>query len=287
MTNQKIAELVHLARENKKKGNYQEAEIQLRTSLSIFEMIMKKDKEPQILVEYLTTKAEYYNLKAKVMLNPSDTPLKMRQNAIRSLECMEQARETIEREKLPNRENVEKNISNTLKNVIEVFGCVVPETENHYIFKCPIRNRNGFGISPSIVLKNPTCSICGKNPTNPEECSHIPGSEYDKEVCRILHKGIGLDHSALVRRPKDPRCFPIKIFMPKADMNKAFTEEELKIKERDKSPAFCHLCKKLKTVPDIDFRTFSKMQRLEEDDIKSSKSSKEMLISGYLLFADK
>jgi len=287
MTDDKIVKLVFLARKNKENGNYSEAEKQLQMCISLFENNMKKDKTPQTLVEYLTTKAEYHNLKAKVMFKDSDTPLQLRENAVESLKLMEKARNIIEEKNLPGKDDIENNILKALKNTIDVFGCIIPEAENHYVIKCPIRIKNSFrfGMSPSIIMKNPKCSICGNNPTDPEKCDHIVGVIYDGKVCRIIYDNIDIDHTALVERPKDPRCVPHRILIPKTDMEKAFTEDEIKQKERDKSQLYCHLCSELKIIPDIDFNIFILMQKLEKDDIKSSESSKEMIISGPLLFA--
>jgi hypothetical protein len=201
---------------------------------------------------------------------------------------LEKAKSIIDKENLPYREKIDSIIANTLQNTIEVFGCVIPETENHYIIKCPIRIRNsyGFGVSPSIIRKNPKCSICGKNPTDPEQCIHIEGVNYNGEVCRIIFENISLDHIAIVKRPKDPRCVPEKVFIRKEDMNKTFSKEEMEIKERERNPLYCHLCQKMEIKPDIDLPTFFDLQKIDEHDEKSSKSSKEMIISGPLLFTD-
>jgi len=59
------------------------------------------------------------------------------------------------------------------------------------------------GISPEIIIKKWTCSICHGNY---EKCSHNEGAYYHGQICETIASKIEFLGAALVDVPKDYRC---------------------------------------------------------------------------------
>ena len=89
------------------------------------------------------------------------------------------------------------------KRVRLTFGCRVAfDSERGYAQTCPVAlAHNRIGMSPTIVIEESKCSICGNDP---EECDHITGQTYDGVYCiRRITKARILEIS-LVNRPNQP-----------------------------------------------------------------------------------
>lgn len=83
------------------------------------------------------------------------------------------------------------------------FGCRVTfDSERGYAQTCPVAlAHNRIGMSPTIVIEESECSICGNDP---EDCDHITGQMYDGVNCiRRITKARILEIS-LVNRPNQP-----------------------------------------------------------------------------------
>ena len=67
--------------------------------------------------------------------------------------------------------------------------------------------RESFGdgtyTSPGIISDKLLCSICQKDS---RACAHIPGRLYYGRICRYQLINPRLEHIALVKVPKEPRC---------------------------------------------------------------------------------
>lgn len=56
--------------------------------------------------------------------------------------------------------------------------------------------------SGAYPIKTPTCSICGKEYSDPE-CYHAAGNEYDGKLCYIISNGLKYDEYSFVNTPAD------------------------------------------------------------------------------------
>lgn len=56
--------------------------------------------------------------------------------------------------------------------------------------------------SGAYPIKTPTCSICGKEYSDPE-CFHMTGHEYDGKLCYIISNGLKYDEYSFVNTPAD------------------------------------------------------------------------------------
>ena len=62
---------------------------------------------------------------------------------------------------------------------------------------------DGMYFSPGIIADKSLCNICQKDA---RACSHIAGRLYDGRICYYQQVNPQIDHIALVKVPKDPRC---------------------------------------------------------------------------------
>ncbi|PSB59165.1 hypothetical protein [Chamaesiphon polymorphus] len=61
----------------------------------------------------------------------------------------------------------------------------------------------GNYISPGIIVDKYLCNICNEDTRN---CCHISGKLYDGKICSYQQINPRIDHVALVKVPRDPRC---------------------------------------------------------------------------------
>ncbi|MGB5596366.1 MAG: hypothetical protein WBM32_10545 [Crocosphaera sp.] len=61
----------------------------------------------------------------------------------------------------------------------------------------------GMYLSPGLIADKYICSICKKDTRS---CCHISGRIYKGQICYSQPVNERIDHVALVREPKDPRC---------------------------------------------------------------------------------
>jgi hypothetical protein len=179
--------------------------------------------------QYLTTKAEYLNFHAKYF---SNNGWEARSKLVEAMDLLH-----VVAEKCPQYADVtQNNRDDFLKQIIRLFGCIIPENKTHYVIKCPILIEDlmssaglGTGISPGLVFREPKCSICGEKILD-HECNHIPGEIYDGKVAKIEYKSIDIDHVSIVEVPKDPDSKISTLFLPK------------QINETSERPFICKLC---------------------------------------------
>ncbi|MBM9548423.1 hypothetical protein JWG40_15455 [Leptospira sp. 201903074] len=85
--------------------------------------------------------------------------------------------------------------------------------------------------SIGAIVKGGKCNICL---TNYENCNHIEGLIYKGQLCRIVDQtNIEINHTALVKNPRDRRCIPLKIENSNQKMENIFTKIESDLSEKD------------------------------------------------------
>lgn len=62
---------------------------------------------------------------------------------------------------------------------------------------------NGYYLSPGIIVDKYLCNICCKDSRG---CSHVAGRLYSGSICSYRPVNPQINHVALVKIPKDPRC---------------------------------------------------------------------------------
>lgn len=81
-------------------------------------------------------------------------------------------------------------------------GCRLTLRDGQYWQECPAAlAHNRVGLSPGYVIRKAECCICHSDPGN---CNHITGREYDGEVCVRLITEADLLEVSLVGRPAQP-----------------------------------------------------------------------------------
>lgn len=61
----------------------------------------------------------------------------------------------------------------------------------------------GIYMSPVIMIKKSTCSICGKNI---KACAHVTGIFYEGRICREVVDDLEMRGADMVNSPRDMRC---------------------------------------------------------------------------------
>lgn len=240
----------------------EEAEEQYLKAVNLLESKLETDKSEIAKIEYLTTKSEYLTFRAKFMKKEET----IRMSNDRAVDALKNYHEAL---KINTDKSVEEilrqNERALLNQTIKVFGCKIPENETHYIFKCPIRIRELYprnGVSPSILYKDPTCSICGK-PIMDSSCNHLLGEKYDDRTAGIDVGDMEFLELSQVDRPRDKRAGIASLYIPKQFVDKTFTEEEMKTKIPG-AGIFCHYCREGKIEPnEITYDLFIEMQKTE------------------------
>lgn len=149
------------------------------------------------------------------------------------------------------------------------FGCILSENGTQLEISCPIYIRNSLPFPPTLSLafayeKN-LCSICKKDMVD-ESCNHIPGTEYDGKRCAMMPSNPTLLHTAIVDRPKDPRCMVIEISLPKKSFMDKLTEEDRIRKLKHNLPLICYFCRDHNIRPsEISTEKFFEMQKIDID----------------------
>jgi hypothetical protein len=98
------------------------------------------------------------------------------------------------------------------------FGCELHRDGTSYSVTCPValaHNRSGF--SPSFIILEQECSICGKDP---EDCPHIRGREYHGQTCYHIITKAKLLHIAIVSRPANPSARIMSISVSHSELRK-------------------------------------------------------------------
>ncbi|MFF3578646.1 hypothetical protein [Streptomyces mirabilis] len=79
-------------------------------------------------------------------------------------------------------------------------SCCLEYREGAYFRECPVDlAHERVGLSPEIRVRGSECSICG---ADPDDCEHIPGNEYDGQVCSSRIADGEIERVALVGRPR-------------------------------------------------------------------------------------
>lgn len=79
-------------------------------------------------------------------------------------------------------------------------SCGLEYREGAYYRECPVDLAHlRLGLSPEIHVRGSECSICG---ADPDDCDHIPGNEYDGQVCNSRITDYEIEAVALVGRPR-------------------------------------------------------------------------------------
>lgn len=96
------------------------------------------------------------------------------------------------------------------------FGCRFDfdEKTQEWVNDCPVQGlhaRVGFSIGAAGIS---TCSVCGADEL---ECDHVPGLEYDGEVCIREIVDMALDHVAITPTPDFTSTFIQTTRRPKSD----------------------------------------------------------------------
>lgn len=109
---------------------------------------------------------------------------------------------------------------------LEEYGKKLIEIEHSIFPGFPYYNSMG------IIIKGGKCSICGQPFT---KCKHIEEKIYWGRVCRIIEpEKIDIDHSAIVKIPKDRRCIITEISDEEGSMINYFTWDRSKKLPEDK-----------------------------------------------------
>lgn len=253
---QDIGVLIQTARELAKKKSVLEAE---KKYLEAIDKLEKKNESSKSKAELWTTKAEYLLFRSSFTLKGEEFEdiRKRRIEAIRLLHS------TV---KLGlDYENLKPRIKKVIDETILSIGCIIPETETHIQINCPIKlshmGAGEFGTSVGLSYKKAECSICGFDIFKDSRCTHELGKMYNGVVCRIIAKGISLDHVALTKSPKDPNAKITNLSIPKEEFYDNFDPEEIKRKNKEGLPMICSLCKQLNINPkEIDAEKFLSMQ---------------------------
>ena len=91
MSHSRIIAKLNEARNFLNNENYELSKRSYEECLSIFEKDVEEDLSSQTKIEYLTTKAEYYQLIGKVLFDENDTWGDARNNLIKSLDLLKEA----------------------------------------------------------------------------------------------------------------------------------------------------------------------------------------------------
>ncbi|WP_416986331.1 hypothetical protein [Streptomyces sp. T028] len=79
-------------------------------------------------------------------------------------------------------------------------SCVLEYREGAYYRECPVDlAHRREGLSPEMRVRGSECSVCG---ADPDDCDHIPGNEYDGQVCNSRITDCVIEAVALVGRPR-------------------------------------------------------------------------------------
>lgn len=85
--------------------------------------------------------------------------------------------------------------------VRQTFGCTLAFDDDVYHQRCPVAlAHNRMGTSPAFEYKL-TCSICE---SDPENCVHIEGQNYDGIECLYVAHPVALIELSIVNRPRFP-----------------------------------------------------------------------------------
>jgi len=262
MNTSKITRMTEKARILVKNDKFYDAEKEYQKIISLIDN--EKNTEEQ-KVALWTTKAEYLWFRASY-LTKYDTEEISRQRAINAIRYIYKTYEMNEKYN----KQLKKKGNNLVQNYIKVYGCIIPETETHVDIKCPIRIRNTglgkFGFSTAFHYNKLICSTCGKEILKDIDCKHVPGREYDGQICTIIAKDIEVDHIALTTKPKDPNARITFSSMPKKEIYDEFSEEEIKFKQENNLPLVCNMCKNQNITPtEIDMAQFFFIQGLDKE----------------------
>lgn len=79
-------------------------------------------------------------------------------------------------------------------------SCCLEYREGAYYRECPVcLAHDRVGLSAETRVRGSECSICG---ADPDDCDHIPGNEYDGQVCNSRITDAEIEAVALVGRPR-------------------------------------------------------------------------------------
>lgn len=257
-----VFEIISRARRSAGKGEVFEAERDYLQAIGLLEKEANEKPSPRTKAELWSTKAEYLNFRAGFCTeNETIDDARNRMN--------ESIRLTLRTSKLST--EYEKHFAPKLKsmvaNAILVFGCILPEDDTQVYIECPIRLKNmnagNFGFSIGAFSEKAECSICGRDILTDPSCTHIVGQNYDGKECEVTFSGFQLDHISLTDHPLDPRCKITMLAIPKKEFYERLPPEQIELKERNKLPLVCHLCKEERIEPsEIDAETYFGIQHI-------------------------
>jgi len=252
--------IIAKARSLIKEKKLKKAEDEYKKAISILEK--RLDGSDKSKAELWTTKSEYLNFRCSFSYTdePFEDSRRRRHDAIRYLYKASQINEKYS-------EKVAPNIRKLVNETINVWGCIIPESDTTVTFSCPIKIRNmgagKFGFSVGMFYKRALCSICNLDMLD-EQCSHVPRNTYEGKVCTLIPDGLELDHVAMTTRPKDPRCLILSLSDSKKEFYEHFSEEQIKEKEENALPLICSLCKEVGIDPsEISVEKYFEMQGLD------------------------
>ncbi|TGK46267.1 hypothetical protein [Leptospira kanakyensis] len=81
------------------------------------------------------------------------------------------------------------------------------------------------------IVRGGKCNLCL---SNYENCDHIEGIIYKGKMCRIIDQtNLRVNHTALVKNPRDRRCIPLEMENSNNKMEDIFTKIERDISEEE------------------------------------------------------
>ncbi len=81
------------------------------------------------------------------------------------------------------------------------------------------------------IVRGGKCNLCL---SNYENCEHIEGTIYRGTLCRIIDQtNLTVNHTALVRNPRDRRCIPLEMENSNGKVEDIFTKIEREITEEE------------------------------------------------------
>lgn len=115
-------------------------------------------------------------------------------------------------------------------------SCRLPYGENDsFLRECPVDLAHiRAGPSPEYLILASECSICK---ADPEDCDHVPGREYDGEMCLSVITDMEFTATAVVARPRWREARFTTLGIPRAIL-----EHELGSPIGAGSSAICNKC---------------------------------------------
>jgi hypothetical protein len=265
-----IIEIIEAARQCITQKDYKGADGKYQKAVFLSKDRFDKESCPWNWLSHLSIKAEYLQFRGKISFEDDDWNT-LRNNFFQSIVLLHDCLVIAKENSFTISSSIQENINTAITQFTQVYGCTIPETATHYIFKCPFKVNEymaslGYptGLSPGIIIQKPVCSICGRRVYD-SKCHHIPGAVYDDKLAEIIPGEIRIDHVALTDNPKDPRCKCYLLAVPKSDIDQQFSDDEIRMRKDMGAPLVCNICKDRGALPkDVDYETFISNQTLDE-----------------------